>query len=47
MLKKKMTKHEVKEHGKFLTHEAHRSINHNVTQNKKNTGITALERSVA
>ena len=42
-----MTKHEDKEHGKTLKHEAPRSINHKATQNKKNTGTTTLERSVA
>ena len=41
---KEMKKHEVKEHGKTLKHEAHRSINHKATQNNNNTGITALER---
>ena len=46
MLKGK-TKHEDKEHGKTLKHEASGSINHKATQNKNNTGTTALERSVA
>ena len=41
---KGMTKHE---HGKTLKYEVPRSINHKVTQNKKDTGTTALERSVA
>ena len=31
---KGMTKHEDKEHGKTLKHEAPRSINHKATQNK-------------
>ena len=44
---KRMTKHEDKEHGKTLKHEVPRSINHKATKNKNNTGITALERSVA
>ena len=44
---KGMTKHEDKEHGKTLKHDAPRSINHKATQNKKNTGTTALERLVA
>ena len=39
-------KHEDKEHGKALKHEAPRSINHKATQNKNNNGTTALERSV-
>ena len=43
---KVMTKHENKEHGKTLKHEALRSI-HKATQNKNNTGTTALERSEA
>ena len=42
-----MTKHEDKEDGKTLKREAPRSINHKATQNKNNTGTTALERSVA
>ena len=33
---KGMTKHEDKEHGKTLKHEASRSINHKATQNKNN-----------
>ena len=41
------TKHEDKEQGKTLKHEAPRSINHKVTQNKNNIGTTALERAVA
>ena len=44
---KEMKKHEDKEQGNTLTHEAPRSINHNATQNKNNTGTIALERSVA
>ena len=44
---KGMTKQEDKEHGKTPKHEAPLSINHKVTQNKNNTGTTALERSVA
>ena len=36
----------IKEHGKTLKHEALRSINHKATQNKNNTGTTALERSI-
>ena len=44
---KGMTKHEDKEHGKTLKHEAPRSINHKPTQNQKNVGTTVLERSVA
>ena len=43
---KGMWKHGDKEHGKTLKHAAPRSINHKVTQNKINTGTTALERSV-
>ena len=43
---KGMKKHEDKEHGKTLKHEALRSIIHNVTQNN-NTGTIVLERSVA
>ena len=44
---KGMKKHEEKEHGETLKHEAPRSINHKATQSKKNTGTTALDRSVA
>ena len=44
---KGMTKHEDKEHGKTLKQEAPHCINHKATQNKKNTGTTALEQSVA
>ena len=44
---KEMAKHEDKEHGKTLKHEAPRSINHKATQNKNKTGTTALERPVA
>ena len=44
---KGMTKHEDKEHGKTLKHEAPRSINHKAIQNKNNTGTTVLQRSVA
>ena len=44
---KGMTKHEDKELGKNLKHETPCSINHRATQNKNNTGTTALERSVA
>ena len=40
---KGLTKHEGKEHGKTLKHEAPRSINQKATQNKNNTGTTALE----
>ena len=36
-----------KEHGKAPKYEAPRNINHKAWQNKKNTGSTALERSVA
>ena len=43
-MRKEMKKHEDKEHGKTLKHEAPRSINHKATQNKNNTGTTALER---
>ena len=43
---KGMKKHEDKEQGKTLKHEAPRSINHKDTQ-QKNTGTTAFERSVA
>ena len=45
----KIKKHEDKEHGKTLKHEAPRSINNKATQNKNNTrtGTTGLERSVA
>ena len=43
---KGMTKDQDKEHEKTLHHEAPRSINHKATQNKNNTGTTALERSV-
>ena len=39
-------KHEDKEQGK-TKHEAPGSINHKATQNKNNTGTTALERSIA
>ena len=46
MLKGKK-KYEDKEHGKTLKQEAPRSINHKATQNKNNTGTTALERSVS
>ena len=42
-----MTKHDDKEHGKTLKHEAPRSINHKAIQSKNNTETTALERSVA
>ena len=41
-----MQKHEGKEHWNTLKHEALRSINHKTTQNKNNTGTTALERTV-
>ena len=41
---KEMKKHEDKEQGKTLKHETPRSINHKATQNKNNTGTTALER---
>ena len=41
---KGMTKPDDKEHGKTFKHEAPRSINHKATQNKNNTGTTALER---
>ena len=44
---KGMTKHEDKEQGKTLKHEAPLSINHKATQNNNNTGTTAFERSVA
>ena len=44
---KGMTKHEDKEQVKTSKHEAPRSINYKATQNKNNTGTTALERSVA
>ena len=44
---KGMTKHENKEHGKTLKHEAPHSINHKATHNKDNTGTTALEGTVA
>ena len=44
---KGMNKHEDKEHGKTLKHEAPRIINHKATQNKNNTGTTALERLAA
>ena len=44
---KGMKKHEDKEHGKTLKHEVPRSINHKATQNKNNTGTTALEWPVA
>ena len=44
---KGIKKHEDKEHGKTLKHEAPRSINHKATQNKDNTGTTTLEQSVA
>ena len=40
---KGLKKHEDKEQGK-TKHEASRSINHKATQNKNNTGTTALER---
>ena len=41
---KEMKKHEDKEYGKTLKREVTRSINHKATQNKNNTGTTALER---
>ena len=44
---KGMMKHEDKEHGKTLKHEASRSINRKATQIKNNTGTTTLERSVS
>ena len=44
---KEMAKHEDKEHRETSKHEAPLSINHKATQNKNNTGTTALERSVA
>ena len=44
---KVMTKHKDKEHGKTLKHEARHSMNYKTTQNKNNTGTTALEQSVA
>ena len=44
---KRMKKHEDKEHGKTLKHEAPCSINHKATQNNNNIGTTALERSVS
>ena len=44
---KGMKKHEDKEHGNTLKYKTPRSINHKATQNKNNTGTTALERSVA
>ena len=43
---KGLTKQEYNEQGKNK-HEAPSSINHKATQNKNNTGTTALERSVA
>ena len=43
---KRVKKHGDKEQGKILKHEAPCSINHKTTQNKNNTGTTALERSV-
>ena len=43
---KRTTKHEDKEHGKTPKHEAPLSISHKATQNKNNTGTTALERPV-
>ena len=39
-----MKKHEDNEHGKTLKLEAPRSINHKATQDKKNSGTTALDR---
>ena len=39
-------KHEDKDHGKTLKHEAPRSINHKSTQNRNNTGTTALDGQV-
>ena len=42
-----MKKHEDKEQGKTIKREVLRSINHKATQNKNNTGTTALEWSVA
>ena len=44
---KGMKKHEDKEQGKTIKHEALRSVHHKATQNKNNTRTTALERSVA
>ena len=41
---KEMKKHEDKEHGKTLKHEAPRSVNHKATSNQNNTGTNALER---
>ena len=46
-MRKGMTKHQDKEHGKTLKDEAPCSLNHKATQNKNNIGTTALERSVA
>ena len=39
---KGMKKYEDKEHGKTFKHEAPRCINQKTTQNKNNTGTTAL-----
>ena len=44
-MRRGMKKHEDKRAN--LKHEAPRSMNHKATQNKNNTGTTALERSVA
>ena len=44
---KGMKKHEEKEQGETIKHEAISSINHKATGNKNKTGTTALERSVA
>ena len=44
---KRMKKHEDKEQGKTIKHEALRSMNSKATHNKNNTGTTTLERSVA
>ena len=44
---KGIKKHEDKEQGKTLKQDALCSINHKVIQNKNNTGIIVLERSVA
>ena len=43
---KGLKNHEDKEEGK-TKQEASHTINHKTTQNKNNTGTTALERSVA
>ena len=44
---KGIKKHEDKEQGKTIKHEALRCVHHKAAQNKNNTGTTALVQSVA